>query len=155
MDPLSITAAAVGFIAVAGEASKNIRRLILTVKHAPSEIVALSNELSDLTLLVDDIEACRNEKHGVEHCTTESIDFQLAFKAHITRAREQLSRLSALVEEVFCIREGSAQYSRHRWLKRKSQASEIKNKLIEAKRNLGILLTSITAYVKQSEVWST
>ena len=51
MDPLSLTASIIAIIGVGGEAAKAVRKLA-SLKGAPSLVLALNNEISDLYLVV-------------------------------------------------------------------------------------------------------
>ena len=61
MDPLSITAALVLFLAFSSSCASQFRRVIRDVNHAPDEILALFNKMSDLNILLSDLEVASRE----------------------------------------------------------------------------------------------
>jgi hypothetical protein len=56
MDPLSVAASVIAVIGAANTAVKSIEKAI-SLRHAPSEIHALVNEVEDLRALLEDIDS--------------------------------------------------------------------------------------------------
>ena len=81
-DPLSITASIIAIVSAAEGVSSAISRL-KTLYDAPAEALALINELSDLGVVLSQV-----EKHIVQNNQEQETQ----------RSREQLQSLAALVE---------------------------------------------------------
>ena len=55
MDPLSITAGSLAFLSAGGKVVEQLKKLI-TLRHAPDELLALNNEVSDICSVIHDTE---------------------------------------------------------------------------------------------------
>src|SRR5438045_1243530 len=55
MDPLSISASVAALLSFSGSCAQHLRSLVHTVRNAPIEILALTNELADLNVLLADV----------------------------------------------------------------------------------------------------
>lgn len=145
MDPLSITAAAVSFVALAGTCGRRLNNILSTAKHAPTEILALANEVSDLNLIINDIDSLRINSMCGDDCDLSSIDLQLALSTQLSKAKDNLLCLQELIDQVFVNANGQAIFSRQKWVRKKSLAISLKREMVEVKRNLTLLLASVTA----------
>jgi hypothetical protein len=69
MDPLSVIASTVSLLSFSGSCAKGLRKLIHTVRSAPIEILALTNELADLNILLADL---NNTSHAIDRAPVRS-----------------------------------------------------------------------------------
>jgi hypothetical protein len=148
MDPLSITASIVSLLSFSGSCAKDLRKLIHTVRNAPTEILALTNELADLNVLLADL---NNTSHAIERAPVRSQadrDFLIALAAHLAKADLKLSQLHTLAC-TFSTRtaDGNLKFQRYKWLKNKSSAIKVQRELAEVRHSLALLFSSNTAYV--------
>lgn len=56
-DPVSAAASLVTLISFSAGCAKQLSKLIQTFRHAPEEILALSNEVNDLNVILAQVEA--------------------------------------------------------------------------------------------------
>jgi hypothetical protein len=146
MDPLSITASLVSLLSFSGSCAKDLRKLIHTVRNAPTEILALTNELADLNVLLADL---NNTSQAIERAPVQSQadrEFLIALAAQLAKADSKLMQLDSLAS-ILSTRtsDGDAKFQRSIWLKKKSLAIRIQQELAEIRQSLGLLFTSNTA----------
>ena len=146
MDPLTITAALVQFIGFSGSCAKLLRRVIRDANQAPDEILALSNEISDLNILLSDLEAT-NRVIGQARSPEARLEVSDAISAQLVKARSILVLLESLASELFTTLPGERlKFQRYKWLRKKSSVIDLQHGLTGVKRSLALLLASITAY---------
>lgn len=147
MDPLSISTAVVTFIGFSGSCAQLLRRVIRDANHAPDEILALSNEISDLNVLLSDLEVTSRaieQLYISEHST--AISIADAINSQLMKARSILLDLEALGSELFAASPtGKIKFQKYKWIRKKSLVLEMRQDLISIKRSLGLLLASATA----------
>jgi hypothetical protein len=146
MDPLSVTAALVQFLVFSGNCAKLFRKVIRDANHAPDEILALSNEISDLNILLSDLEASNRVIEQVRDSQSRP-DISDAIGAQLLKARSILILLESLASELFTAPPGERpKFQRYKWLRKKSLVLDLQRDLANVKRSLALLLASITAY---------
>ena len=147
MDPLSISTAVAAFISFSGSCAQLLRRVIRDANHAPDEILALSNEISDLNVLLSDLEATSRaieQLHNPEN--SPDIPTADAISSQLVKARSILLVLEALASELFtALPGGKLKFQKYKWIRKKSLVLEMRQDLISIKRSLGLLLASTTA----------
>jgi hypothetical protein len=148
MDPLSITASAVSLLSFSGSCAKDLRKLIHSVRNAPTEILALTNELADLNVLLADL---NNTSQAIERAPVRSQadrDFLIALVAQLAKADSKITQLHSLAS-TFSTRtaDGSIKFQRYAWLKGRSSAIKMQRELAEVRQSLGLLFASNAAYV--------
>jgi hypothetical protein len=146
MDPLSITASAASLLSFSGSCAKYLRKLIHTVRNAPTEILALTNELADLNVLLADV---NNTSQAIERAPVRSqadSDFLNALSAQLAKAESKIEQLHALAYSLSTrTNDGDTKFQRYIWLKKKSSAIRIQQELAEIRQSLSLLFTSNTA----------
>jgi hypothetical protein len=146
MDPLSITAAVVSFLSFSGSCAKHLRRLIHAANHAPDEILAMSNEISDINLILNDIE---NTNRTIETSGAQgqaSPDLNSALSEQLVIARSKIVQLEALSSKLFIrLPNGTMEFQRYAWVRKRSKAISSQRDLRKVKRSLDLLLSSATA----------
>jgi hypothetical protein len=150
MDPLSITAALVSFLSFSGSCSSQLRRIIRDTNHAPDEILALSNEISDLNILLSDLEvASRDIENSSQSQSGHSIAH--AIKGQLAKAKSTLVQLGSHASELFdVLPDGSLRFQRYMWIREKSKVTTLQQDLVGIKRSLALMLASATAYVSDN-----
>ena len=144
MDPLSIAAGVVQFLHFSGSCSKSLRQLVHTVRHAPDEILAVSNEVSDINLILSDIEATNKALEAAgAHINHEYLK---GLSTLLPLARTKLGQLDGFVAELFLTQpDGQTKFQRYNWVRKKSAVIALQKDLVDVKRKLGLLLNSATA----------
>jgi hypothetical protein len=145
MDPLSITAALVSFLTFSGPFASRLRRVISDANHAPDEILALSNEISDLNILLSDLEVASREienssppqpGHNVAH----------AINSQLGKAKATLVQLQTCASELYdTLPDGSLKFQRYMWIRKKSKVTALLQDLVGIKRSVALMLASATA----------
>ena len=148
MDPFSITASVASLLSFSGSCAKDLRKLIHTARSAPTEILALTNELADLNILLADL---NNTSQAIERAPIRSQadgDFLIALAVQLGKAESKLTQLHSLAS-TFSTRatDGSIKFQRYKWLRNKSSAIKVQRELAEVRQSLGLLFASNTAYV--------
>ena len=151
MDGFSSAAAVIQLLAVTGACGNKLLKLIHTTKHAPSEIMAISNELSDLTLILNNLEGLIATEQKFDWPSTSGIAqprLNVSIEKHVINAKAKLSNLQSLVDQPCTILpDGSAKVRRMAWARKKSIANTLQQDLISAKEILKLALDTRNAYV--------
>jgi hypothetical protein len=154
MDPLSITASAIAIATVLTQTFKAANHL----RHAPAEVYALINEVSDLTAFLKHAEAILRQRNMPD---AEDIHIQ-EFKAALLRARTQLSMLETLMKDKILakasglIDDGTSnvKVSKKYWLRLRSKVVHMKRELGLARESLMNAFQLVNLYVLPgSGVW--
>lgn len=149
MDPLSVTAAAVSFLAFAGISAEGFQRIVRDARNAPEEILAISNEINDLMVVATNVEMVCSElprttdlQHSVAS-TLKSIDYYLSI------ANSKIQRSVILKDQIcFQLPDGTRRINRISWVRNKSVFLTLVKDLKELKNNLNFMLVTMTLYVK-------
>ena len=145
-DPLSITASIIAVVATAKGIGKALGK-IKNLSNAPDELLALINEVSDLTVVLDDAESL----------LTRNIDGPLLSRAiqHLgtllQRAKDILLQLDLLIEYQV-VKPGSTlkdlKVSRSEWVKSKKKLESYRQRLLDVRLNIMAQLSVVSAYVE-------
>src|SRR5271154_5155637 len=103
MDAISFTAAVIQLLGVTGACAKSLRKLIHTAKHAPDEILAILNEISDLNLILSDLESLTQTEESIalsDHLGVPEPDFNRLISNQLNKAKAKLGDLQSLVDEL-------------------------------------------------------
>ena len=148
MDPFSITVGLTSLLSFSGSCARNLRRVVHNARYAPDEILAISNEVSDINLLLSDIEATNKalENPGVQ--TEANVGFYRGLSEQLLSARSKFGQLEGLVADLYTVLpDNRTKFSRYAWVRKKSTAVSLQQDLVNMKRNLGLLLNAAAAYV--------
>lgn len=116
MDPLSITAALVSFLAFFSSCTSQLRRVIRDANHAPDEILALPNEISDLNILLSDLKVASRE---IENSSPphSGHDVSQAINSQLDKAKATLVQLQTCASELYdTLPDGSLKFQRYMWI---------------------------------------
>ena len=126
MDPLSITAGSLAFLSAGGKVVEQLKKLI-TLRHAPDELLALNNEVSDTYSVINYTEDIlrRQLENGVASVPPD-----------LTRALER-SKASVLALEEFLAYVGTVisssanqpRVDKSRWLRRMKEIENHKERI--------------------------
>jgi hypothetical protein len=137
MDPLSITISILTVLEIGTKASKGLHAVISTWKGAPPAIYALYNEVSDLNLVLDHIDAAG---HALAAKGTKyDAHFADALDDHLRQARLVLSQLDELARE---LKELSSVKKKYKWLFRQSEVAHLQHQLRDIRSRMSDLLTA-------------
>jgi len=96
-EPFSISAGALGVLDVGTRLSKRLRQITQTWKNAPQEMLSLQNELEDLNLVLDEIQACQQSIVAAsQHDTAVATNLQ----GYIREARRHFEMLESSLDEM-------------------------------------------------------
>lgn len=134
MDPLSII---VSTITITGAVRTAIGK-IQNIRHAQPQLHALANEVSDLTIILLELEKCLSTGHSGQNP-------QLLQALHSIR-----TRLNGLAEKIiewvdgFGLASESKDVKRLRWLRVASKAKAFRDELYALRSELGTVLSAVT-----------
>jgi hypothetical protein len=149
MDVISITAAVIQLLGVSGACAKKLRKLIHTTKHAPDEILAISNEISDLYLILSDLESLTRAEESItlpDHLGVPEPDFNRSISNQLNKAKAKLGDLQSLVNELCTtLPNGSLKFQRMAWTRKKGLAIALQQDLVNIKGTLKLILDAKNA----------
>ena len=143
-DPLSIIASVITVIGAAEGVSKMLSRL-RRIKNAPNEILALINEVSDLTLILGDVERCftdegRRPRLSQDHLRTLS--------TAINRARDKLLELDKLIQYRLVKPDSvpdNLKVSRYEWASAKPTIERFRQSLRDTRLNIVTVMVMLNS----------
>ena len=144
-DPLSLAASIITVVGVADTIGKTLSK-IKVLHHAPEELLALNNEISDLKVVLSIVESCIN----TEHPDTVAISQHLLenMSTLLERAKDRLLQLDQQIHYRF-LKSGSLESNykvfRLEWVKAKTTVENHRQALRDARQNLITQLTLINS----------
>ena len=147
MDPLSITASIITVLGAAATIAKQLDLLRKTIQTASTTLCALSNEISDLKVVLDACDSAIAEVHS--NLALGRPRIPLADVAQvIDRIKGSLSELEDIVLSCLSSAKGNGS-SRHlsklKWTREKSKAQRLQSQIREGKKDILVLLESHSA----------
>ena len=123
MDGISALASVLQIIQISCQCAKVIYSIIEQLKQAPDELLALSNEITDSTLVLREVERAYNVHKG-------NVDLCEALGHLLIRVRPRWESLKSLIEEI-CVKDqhGGVRLHRLKWLKQKSRAKFLQDEI--------------------------
>ena len=145
-DPLSIAASVITVIGAADSIGKSLGK-VKTLRNAPAEVLALQNEVSDLRIVLDDVNFCVLDMGSTETSTRITIRLQHLSEL-VDRAKSQLLQLDKLLHYDI-IKPGSLdgefKVSRTEWLRAQSAVEAIRQSLRDVKLNIATQMMGINS----------
>jgi len=137
-DPFSLLAAAAGLADVSVKTSLGLRSLVLEFKHAPALILALSNEIAEISIA---LERVNESRQAIENLGDSQHDaaFLVCLDSQLNNARAALADLESLTA---VLSQGKKINKRFRWLRQKNHAMELKGRLKEVRETINELLVA-------------
>ena len=140
-DPLSVIASVVALLDTGAKSASHLRRLIHEFRHADGELIALSNEVHDLHVVLAEVELA-------SQITTFLPQTQLltALSTQLGRAKTKLVELEALIQSISQLQpSGALEVNRVAWLSKKATAKRLQVDLRDVKQKIFALLSIKTA----------
>ena len=129
------------------EVAQFLTKLIKDIKSAPDELLALSNEVWNLKLVLDDVQE-------LERSSDESSARKLdSVKALVYQAQIKLARLSTMTIQWGRLSPWGDSFNMGRrdrflWLKEKGRVMKLQSELRELRSNLAVAVGTQTTYVE-------
>lgn len=152
MDPLSVTASAIAVIGALSASGKGISRLA-ALKHAPEELLELSNEVESLRLLVTQVKQSFLSTHGLQV----HLDHRDAISNLLERMRRPVDDLNAVIEYRLQGIDGdgtSSTLSKKEWLKAGPAIEKHRRRILEAANQLNLAMTATTLQQQALQIQS-
>lgn len=131
-DPLSISASIIAVLGAGVSVSKALNTVIQGYREAPAAITALSNEVSDLVLVLQEVRS-----------RVENLADGLNLTVAIRKADAKLGELRSFVESLGVLMVGTGtknRFHKARWVARKKTARVLKQDLKDLKSDIILLL---------------
>lgn len=149
MDPLSITASIIAILGAAATIAKELDLLRSTLRHASSTLCSLTNEISDLRVVLSACETAIGELYSDPDLSQRRSRIPLSDLDQILgRIRGSLAELGAILSSCLpaCSPDTSSRHSIHvaklKWVREKSNAQRLQNHVRASKQDLLVLLES-------------
>ena len=140
-DPLSATASAITVIALCTQCMKQLRSLICSLRDVPNELVALSNEISDLELILEEV---KDTSESIEKNPAGNLRSANLISEQLEKAKSTMNELDELTKKFAKVRPGKMQMERFAWLSKGTDVKVLQKKLQKVKSNLSTLLATNT-----------
>ena len=140
-DPLSVIASVVTLLDTGAKSASHLRRLIHHFRHADDELIALSNEVNDLRVVLTEVEFASQD-------TTFLPRTQLlaALSTQLSKAETKLVELEALVQSISQpLLSGALEANKIAWLSKKTTAKRLQVDLRDVRLKIFTLLSIKTA----------
>ena len=146
MDPLSLTASIIAIVGVGGQAAKAVRKLA-SLKEAPDLLLALNNEISDLSLVVSAIQDVfqRQQSSGVlfPNYRAGELSVDTSVTDTLRQAKEIVSKLEALYDRLNTSASGSSgstTFNKVTWLREQKRVRQMQKDLRSIRLKLAVVL---------------
>jgi hypothetical protein len=139
-DPFSIVAGAVGVTDVAVRTSSKLRSLISDFRDAPKLILDLSNEVTEISVVLDRVKESQQAVQSLGDTQHDGV-FLTTLNEQLTKARTILTELQSLAATLCA---GNSPTERFRWLRKKNHAANLKGKLKIVRERINELLVAHT-----------
>ncbi|KAK4200931.1 ankyrin repeat-containing domain protein [Triangularia verruculosa] len=134
-DPLSIASGVASLLNVAGRTATCLYEFQQDLKHGPDLILALSNEVSDLILVLDRINEAQETLQMLAR--QESTGYVSALGTQLDKVREVLSRLEALAAS---LSKQKRSMQRIKWCLRQNKAAVLKSEVREVRLRINEIM---------------
>ena len=143
-DPLSIAASVITVIGAADSIGKTLGK-IRTAKNAPAAVLALQNEVSDLRVVLGDVDVCSSDECRVEPTSTTARCLK-RLALLITSAENHLRELDRILYHRLIRVDpltASSHISRMGWLRTRNAVEDIRSSLRATRQDIALQLASI------------
>jgi hypothetical protein len=136
MDPLSLTASLIAIIGLTTTAAKTMHRLIVSMRQAPDVVLALSNELSDLALVLLEV------KH-VEDSSSLPQESRERLALLLSRTQLKVEEVETLASRLSEASSASLlSFTRLTWREGRAKAGALQKDLRLARSNIAAILAA-------------
>jgi len=145
MDPVSIVALAATVLEIGIRVSGHLGNVVATWKSADPVILALANEISDLTVVLDHMNCAWKRIRDISDPNDASdVGFLGAFNGALLQAELHLQELERVIIETGSLGNLKRKY---KWLRNSAVAKDMQAKLRDVRLRLTELLITYNAYV--------
>lgn len=137
MDPLSSLASIAGILSVASRTSTSLHDLYDGLKNGPELILALSNEIADLSITLDRVLGARDMIQQLDSVADQSFATQL--EAQVEKARYVVTELDTLCQT---LSEKKRSSQRVAWLLHQGKAAVMKEQVREVRLRINDMLVA-------------
>ena len=143
MDPLSVTASILAVLGAGGEIGKACKKII-DLRDAPDALIALNNEVTDLHILVRDVDNVLRL-----HSRISETDAPPSVTSALERVKATLLRLESLIAYELTTPSGNngPRLDRSVWLRAESKVQKLKDDIRADRVALASALSLLTSYV--------
>lgn len=143
MDPLSVTASILAVLGAGGEVGKACKKII-DLRDAPDALIALNNEVTDLHILVRDVDDILRQ-----HSRISETDALPSVISALKRVKATLLRLESLIAYELTTPSGSngRRLDRSVWLRAESKVQKLKDDIRADRVALAPALSLLNLYV--------
>jgi predicted nuclease with TOPRIM domain len=135
-----ILAGVAGVLKFGSTISTRLRNMIATWRHAPTEILALHNEVEDLRLVLDEMQNCKQE---IAEATQRDAAVTAALQRQIQKAQQHFETLDVLLNKLT----GSQKFKKKfKWLNEKANIERIKGQIRLTREETKDLLIAHNVY---------
>ena len=138
MDPLSVTASIIAILQLTSSATKAFQDLRFLCKSLPGRLHALSNEVSDIDLVLQEVGSIAKDRSTDSIFRANNSSLEKILKQAFNRLSEVNSIVLRLIEVSQSAR--SSLFAAHAWKKNQPRLQSLQEELQTIKCNLNILL---------------
>ena len=142
-DPLSITASVIAVVGAAEGVGKTLTK-IKNIRNAPSELFALINEVSDLRIILTDIDSYLSQAIT----RTQPLDQLQHMTTLLQRAKDRLLQLDELIQYRLIKTDSTLErikVSRHKWATARDTIESYRQSLRDVRLNIIAQMTVLNA----------
>ncbi|KAL9127068.1 MAG: hypothetical protein Q9175_007808 [Cornicularia normoerica] len=151
-DPISLTASIVAIIGVCRTSAKFVIRFAEGVHNAPKELIATSNEVNDLNVILCQVDKAYQNDY-VPPNTSRDQELEAALTGQLTQAQVLLSDLDTLVKTCSKVSaDDKITVDRIGWQRKRRTVDKIRSRLKTTQRNIHMLISLTTASVSQKAI---
>ena len=143
-DPLSVIASVISLLDIGTRCATQVQRLLQAFRHAPEELLSLSNEVNDLKVVLSEVErTCQSFQHSNILPYTQTI---AALDTQLDRASRKLIELESLIASLYIMSSsGRAKVDKVAWLSKRTTAKNMQEDWKGIRESIHALLNVSTA----------
>ena len=148
MDPLSIIASSISVLGAAGAILQVVQKIV-ELRHLPDILLASINEVSDLTLIVQEVKSVFQLHQSSSNFARGSVS---TIYHVLDRAAETLIELDKIINERLLLpsdSHGRRKINRSAWLRKRHCVHKLQERLRTVKQDLTVGLTALNLYVNR------
>ena len=145
-DPLSVTAGIIAVLGAIESVTKTLAR-IKSIRNAPNELLALINEVSDLKLILSDVQSYLADCTASQQLPREPLQHMSTLA---NRARDRLLELDELIQYRFTKADSTTdqiKVSRREWARARSTIETFRQSLRDIRLNIVTQMVVVNSYV--------
>ena len=141
-DPFSVFASVTSVLDISTRCAKRLYKLIQEFRHAPTELLALSNKVTDLRTVLLEVEGAFTNIAS----TGASQRSQATLKVHLDGVRMKLIELEALIGSLSCtLPSGTTVVDNFGWLRSRATVNKLPKSIKDARKNIHLVLSTVIA----------